>query len=306
MKIHHNFDTFHAHNPIVTIGMFDGVHAGHRSILAQLQHLKKLHNGESVLITFDPHPQMLFRTNPNFGILTTMDEKLGLLAKTGLDHCIIVPFTQEFSQLSGEEYIETILYKGAQAHTVVIGYDHNYGKNASGNFALMQKMGVKYNFAVEEIPAFDLYEMHVSSTKIRKALYEGNVEQAREFLTYPYSLSGTVVQGKQIGRTIGFPTANIAIENTLKIIPAIGVYAARVEIANQHCNAVVNIGTNPTIAAGLAQTIEVHILDFNTDIYGKNLRVHFEKRLRGQQKFASLGELQRTIQYDIENAKKFV
>ena len=279
--------------------MFDGVHAGHRSILAQLQHLKNLHNGASVLITFDPHPQMVFRTNPNFGMLTTMDEKLDLLARAGLDHCIIVPFTYEFSQLSGEEYIETILYKGAKAHTVVIGYDHNYGKNASGNFALMQKMRTKYNFAVEEIPAFDVCEMHVSSTKIRKVLHEGNVERAREFLTYPYSLAGTVVKGKQIGRTIGFPTANIAVEHALKIIPAVGVYAARAEVDNQTYNAVVNIGANPTIAAGLAQTIEAHILDFSGDIYGKNVRVHFEKRLRGQQTFASLSELQQAIRHDI-------
>ena len=306
MQVHHNFNNFCARNPIVTIGMFDGVHAGHRSILAQLQHLKKLRGGESALITFNPHPQMLFRTNPGFGILTTMDEKLDLLAKTGLDHCIIVPFTHEFSQLSGEEYIETILHKGAQAHTVVIGYDHNYGKNASGNFALMQKMAAKYKFSVEEIPAFDLCGMHVSSTKIRKALREGNVEQAREFLTRSYSLSGTVVQGRQIGRSIGFPTANIAIDDTLKIIPAIGVYAARVEVDNQHYNAVVNIGTNPTIATGLAQTVEVHILDFNAGIYGKNLRVHFEKRLRGQRTFASLNELQQAIQHDIENAKEFL
>jgi riboflavin kinase/FMN adenylyltransferase len=300
MHIHHSFDNFHAHNPIVTIGMFDGVHAGHRSILTQLQRLKAQHNGESVLITFDPHPQMVFQKNPDFGILTTMDEKLDLLAKTGLDHCIILPFTHEFSQLSGEEYIETIVYKGAQAHTVVIGYDHNYGKNASGNFALMSAMGAQYHFAVEEISAFDVNGVHVSSTKIRHALAQGNVTQAREFLTYSYSLGGTVVQGKQIGRTIGFPTANVAVDNALKIIPAQGVYAACVEVDGESHTAVVNIGTNPTIAAGLAQTIEAHILNFNTDIYGKYVRVHFEKYVRGQQKFASLNELQQAIQRDIE------
>jgi riboflavin kinase/FMN adenylyltransferase len=285
--------------------MFDGVHAGHRSILAQLQHLKELHNGESVLITFDPHPQTVFQKNPNFGILTTMDEKLDLLAKTGLDHCIVLPFTHEFSQLSGEEYIYNILYKGTKVHTVVIGYDHNYGKNASGNFALMQKMAARYNFHVKEIPAFDLEQIHVSSTKIRTALRNGNVEQARSFLTYSYSLAGSVVQGKHIGHTLGVPTANIAVDNALKIIPAIGVYAARAELNNQLYKAVVNIGTNPTIAEGLAQTIEVHILHFNADIYRENLRVQFEKHLRNQQTFASRSELQQAMQYDIENAEKF-
>ncbi len=328
MQVHHNFNSFQARNPIVTIGMFDGVHAGHRSILVQLQQLKNLYKGESVLITFDPHPQILFGKNRNFGILTTMNEKLDLLAGSGLDHCIILPFTQEFSQLSGEEYIETILVEGVKAHTVVIGYDHNFGKNASGNFALMQAMGEKYHFAVEEIPAFDVSEMHVSSTKIRKTLTEGNVERANEFLTYSYSIAGTVVQGKQIGRTIGFPTANIAIDNALKIIPAIGVYAARMEIEenskngvstplndqvsgteqsqSKTLNAVVNIGTNPTIAAGLAQTIEAYILNFSTDIYGKTVRIHFEKRLRGQQKFTSLDELKQAIQHDIECAENFL
>lgn len=303
MKIHHNFSNFNGHNPIVTIGMFDGVHAGHRSILAQLQQLKTLHNGESVLITFEPHPQLFFQKNPDFRILTTMNEKLNLLAKTGLDHCVVLPFTQEFSQLSGEEYIETILHKGIKAHTVVMGYDHNYGENASGDFALMQKLGAQYNFAVEEISAFDVCQTHVSSTKIRNALLEGDVELAHEFLTYSYSLAGIVAQGKQIGRTIDFPTANIVLDNALKIIPAVGVYAARVTINGEMHNAVVNIGNNPTIAAGLTQTIEAHILNFDANIYGETLRIHFEKRLRNQQKFSSLHELKQAIQLDVEMAK---
>jgi riboflavin kinase/FMN adenylyltransferase len=281
------------------------VHAGHRSILAQLHRLKRLHSGESVLITFDPHPQLVFRNNPNFGILTTLEEKLALLEQVHLDHCVILPFTSEFSQLSGEEYIETILYKGTRAHTVVIGYDHNYGKHASGDFALMQRMGEHYHFAVEKIAAFDVHETHVSSTKIRNALREGNVDSAKEFLTYAYSLAGTVVQGKQIGRTLGFPTANIAPDSDLKIIPATGVYAAWCEIDNKKHPTVVNIGTNPTIAQGLAQTIEAHILDFSGDVYGKSARLYFEKRLRSQETFSSLEELKTAIGRDCAQARTF-
>jgi riboflavin kinase/FMN adenylyltransferase len=306
MKVYHSLEHFSAKNPVVTIGMFDGVHAGHRSILTRLEDIKKRIDGESVLLTFWPHPQVFFGKTDGFKMLSTLNEKLELLAQTGLDNCIIFPFTHEFSQISPESYINDILHNGIGAKTVVIGYDHRYGKNGAGHYDLMQEFGKKLGFEVEEIPAFELEHVNVSSTKVRHALLEGDILKAKTFLTYNYSIQGNVALGKQIGRTIGIPTANIIPDSDFKIIPALGVYVARVLYNNKLHDAVLSVGLNPTIdPLNAIPTIEVHILDFNEDVYHKTLRVYFMDRIRDEKKYPSLEALKQGIADDILYARKF-
>ncbi len=307
MNIHHSLESFSAINPIVTIGMFDGVHVGHKTLLNQLNKEKELYNGETVVLTFWPHPQVFFGKTQDFKMLSTLDEKLRLLANIGVNHCIVLPFTHEFSQLSAQEYITNILYKGIHAKKVIIGYDHRYGKQGQGDFTLMQQMGNELGFEVEEIPAFTLEQVNISSTKIRNALTHGDVRKAHEYLSYPYSLAGTVQQGRQIGRTIGIPTANVKPESEFKIIPLLGVYATRVEYNNTLYNSVTSIGLNPTIdPTNTTPSIEVHILNFNEDLYNQTLRVFFVERLRDEKKYNSLEELKNAIAQDIQMAQLYL
>lgn len=304
MKVFHSIADFSAKNPIVTIGMFDGVHAGHRAILQQLEESKKQCNGESVLLTFWPHPRIFFEKTDGFSTLTTIEEKLQLLEQTGLDACVVLPFSKEFASLSPEEYIQTILVNGLKAKKIVIGYDHKYGKNGLGTFELMKQYGRTNNFDVEEINAFSFNSDAVSSTKIRRFIYEGNIEKANQFLSYDYFLQGLVVSGSQIGRTIGFPTANIQVNSEYKTIPATGVYAGYSIINDKKYKAVINIGCNPTISTNNTISIEVHLVDFQQDLYDKNLRVSFERRLRDEQKFDSLENLKKAIQRDVDSVRE--
>lgn len=307
MQIHSTLDTFSASKPIVTIGMFDGVHVGHRALLQQLSLHKIQSGGETVVLTFWPHPQVFFGKTQDFKMLSTLDEKLELLSEIGIDHCIVLPFTSEFSQLTAHEYITNILHRGIGAHKIVIGYDHRYGTKGQGDFALMQTMGKELGFDVEEIPAYTLEHVNVSSTKVRHALQEGNVRKAHEYLSYTYSIAGTVQQGRQIGRTIGIPTANVLPESEFKLVPALGVYATRVLFNNTLYNSVTSIGLNPTIDPhNTTPSIEVHILDFDQDIYNANLRVYFVERLRDEQRYNSLEELTHAIAGDIENARNIL
>jgi len=307
MKVHYSLENFSAVNPVVTIGMFDGVHVGHRTILATLEVEKKRIGGESVLLTFWPHPQVFFGRTEGFKMLSTLEEKLELLSQTGLDHCVILPFIQEFSQISPEDYIHTILYTGIGAKKVIIGYDHHYGQKGAGDFALMQKMGAELGFEVQEIPAFELKDVNVSSTKVRNALLEGDIARARLFLNSDYSIQGTVALGKQIGRTIGIPTANVVPDSEFKIIPGLGVYVAQVLYKDKLYNAVLSVGLNPTIdAANTHPTIEVHILDFSEDVYHQTLRVYFMARIRSEQKYPSLDALKAAINEDIRFARSFL
>ena len=307
MKVHYSLENFSAVNPVVTIGMFDGVHVGHRTILATLEVEKKRIGGESVLLTFWPHPQVFFGRTEGFKMLSTLEEKLELLSQTGLDHCVILPFIQEFSQISPEDYIHTILYTGIGAKKVIIGYDHHYGQKGAGDFALMQKMGAELGFEVQEIPAFELKDVNVSSTKVRNALLDGDIARARLFLNSDYSIQGTVALGKQIGRTIGIPTANVVPDSEFKIIPGLGVYVAQVLYKDKLYNAVLSVGLNPTIdAANTHPTIEVHILDFSEDVYHQTLRVYFKARIRSEQKYPSLEALKAAINEDIRFARSFL
>lgn len=304
MKVYHSIVDFSAKNPVVTIGMFDGVHAGHRAILQQLEKSKKQCDGESVLLTFWPHPRVFFGKTDGFSTLTTIEEKLRLLEQTGLDACVVLPFSKEFASLSPEEYIQKILVDGLKARKIVIGYDHKYGKNGLGTFDLMKQFGRVYNFEVEEINAFSFNSDAVSSTKIRHFLGEGNIEMANQYLSYNYFIQGSIIHGSQIGRTIGFPTANIHIENEYKMIPANGVYAGYSIVDDKKYKAVINIGHNPTISENNKTSIEVHLIDFQQDLYNETLQVSFMYRLRDEQKFESLDALKNAIQRDVDCVRK--
>lgn len=301
MRIYRSIEEFSANNPIVTIGMFDGVHAGHRAILRQLEQSKQTIDGESVLLTFWPHPRMFFGKTDGFKMLTTMDEKLELLEQLGLDVCLVLPFSSEFASLSPEDYITKIIFQGIGAKKVVIGYDHKYGRNGSGSFDLMQVYGKQFGFEVEQISALSINGNAISSTKIRNNLFQGDIETANNFLSYQYFLNGEVVAGLQIGRTIGFPTANIKINSEFKEIPAKGVYGGTVNIDGVNYKAVINIGNNPTINAHLPLSVEVHLLDFSRDIYGKKIRITFINKIREEMKFASISDLQKAIQNDVNS-----
>lgn len=304
MKVYHSIVDFSAKNPVVTIGMFDGVHAGHRAILQQLEKSKKQCDGESVLLTFWPHPRIFFGKTDGFSTLTTIEEKLRLLEQTGLDACVVLPFSKEFASLSPEEYIQKILVDGLKARKIVIGYDHKYGKNGLGTFDLMKQFGRVYNFEVEEINAFSFNSDAVSSTKIRHFLGEGNIEMANQYLSYNYFIQGSIIHGSQIGRTIGFPTANIHIENEYKMIPANGVYVGYSIVDDKKYKAVINIGHNPTISENNKTSIEVHLIDFQQDLYNETLQVSFMYRLRDEQKFESLDALKNAIQRDVDCVRK--
>lgn len=304
MRIYHSIEEFSAHNPIVTIGMFDGVHAGHRAILRQMESLKQKHDGETVLLTFWPHPRIFFGKTDGFGLLTTIDEKMELLEHAGLDVCLILPFSHEFADLSPEAYITNILHDGMGAKKIVIGYDHKYGKSGSGTFDLMQNYGEKLGFSVEQITAFSVDSKTVSSTKVRNSISSGEIEKANQYLSYNYFLNGTVVSGRHVGRTMGFPTANLHINSEWKEIPANGVYAGYAEFENHCYKAVINIGTNPTVSQENTSSIEAYLIDFQGDLYGKNLRLEFSKFIRNEQRFESLQDLQRAIANDVEEARR--
>lgn len=285
-------------NAVVTSGTFDGVHIGHQKIINRLNEVAKLTNGQSVVITFYPHPRSVISTdNQVVKILSTLDEKIELLEKYGINHLLIIPFTREFSELSSEEFIQKILIQGIGTKTLVIGYDHRFGKNREGGFDYLKLNKEKYGFEIEEISRRDIENVAVSSSKIRKALQEGDVPSAEHFLGRNYALSGVIVKGKQLGRTIGFPTANIQVREIAKLIPSDGVYAVKVYYKEQAFGGMLNIGNRPTVD-GTFQTVEVNIFDFDQEIYGENLTVEFLQKTRNEQKFNGLEELKTQIAKD--------
>lgn len=292
MKVYHNLQNFTKPNyAIVTSGTFDGVHLGHQKILQRLISLCKEKNGESVVITFWPHPRLvLFPEQKDLQLLTTIDEKILLFEETGIDHLIIIPFTKDFADIDSSTFINDILIKEIGTRKLVIGYDHKFGKNREGGFEYLKANEEKLNIEVEEIPRQDIDSSGISSTAIRKHLFEGKVEKAAKLLGRNYTLSGTVSSGDKIGRTIGFPTANITVSEDHKLIPKDGAYAVYVEINDQQHKGMLNIGMRPTVS-GLQKTIEVHIFDFNSDIYGHDITITFIKNIREEQKFENLAAL---------------
>lgn len=287
MKIYKGLDEFQKlENAVVTTGTFDGVHIGHRKILTRLTEVAQKNRGESVLLTFFPHPRMVLQPDSDLKLINTIDEKIKLLEKEGIDHLIIHPFTKEFSRTTSLEFVRDILVNQIGTRKLVIGYDHHFGRNREGAFEHLREFGPLYGFEVEEISVEEVDEVNVSSTKIRKALEEGKVEVAANYLGHQFQLSGKVVHGHKLGRELGFPTANIAIENRYKLVPANGIYAVRVEFKGGLLQGMLNIGYRPTVSDIISDTtIEVNLFDFDQEIYGEELTIHFVKRIRDEKKF---------------------
>jgi len=307
VKIYHSISTFNSteKTSIVTIGTFDGVHIGHQEIIKNLVKSASNTNNKSVILTFFPHPRMVLQKGTNLKLLTTLQEKIVLLEKTGLDFLIIEPFTKDFSRYTALDFVRDILVQQLKLKKLVIGYDHHFGRNREGNFEQLKEYGIVYGFDVEEIPAQDIQNIAVSSTKIRKALEEGNIEKANSYLGYEFMLTGTIIHGRGLGQKWNYPTVNIHIEETYKLIPKSGVYIIKTSINNNHIFGIMNIGYRPTID-GKHQTIEVHLLDFNADLYGENIQVQLVYRLRDEQKFVSVDELFAQIKRDESNARKLI
>jgi riboflavin kinase/FMN adenylyltransferase len=300
VKIHRELNSFQANNPVLTIGTFDGVHLGHRKIITRLHELALSLNGESVIFTFDPHPRKVVAPNESsLRILTTLEEKIELFEQSGIDHLIIYPFTTEFAQLSYERFVEEILVGQIHTKYLVVGYDHKFGKDRQGDFEFLKNCASRLNFQIEKLDVLLMNESNVSSTKIREALQKGDIETANAFLGYPFTLHGTVVRGQQLGRKIQFPTANIEASDPDKIIPGFGVYAVKVNVLNQWYQGMLNIGNRPTVNSNADhRSIEVHIFDFDADIYDLPIEVLFFKKLREEQKFPSVEVLKVQLHMD--------
>jgi riboflavin kinase/FMN adenylyltransferase len=287
--------------PVLTTGTFDGVHLGHRKIIARLAELAKSSEGESVVLTFHPHPRMILYPEDNtLKLLSTLDEKISLLEEAGVQHLIIYPFTKEFSRLSSLDFVRDVLVNQIGTQKLVIGYNHHFGRNREGSFEHLKECGPVYGFTVEEIPAQDVDQVEVSSTKIRQSLLEGDVSTAKAYLGRAYSFSGLVVKGKQLGRTLGYPTANLLIADTHKLVPGDGIYAVLAELDGVSWKGMMSIGLNPTVQ-GKERTVEVNILNFEGDLYGRTLTITCIQRIRDEQKFAGLEELKIQLGLDRES-----
>lgn len=303
MKIYNHIDDFtKISNAVVTIGTFDGVHIGHQKIITRLLEVARQKKGETVILTFFPHPRMILHPEDHeIKLISTMSEKAERLEKLGIDHLIITPFTRDFSNLSPQDYIKNFLVDKIGTKQIIIGYDHRFGKDREGGMEHLQKFSSDFNFEVEEIPEQDINDVAVSSTKIRSAILSGDVKTAHDFLGYSFHLTGKVIKGDQIGRTLGFPTANLFVEETYKLIPADGIYAVSVKMKTSSVaktyNGMAYIGHRPTIN-GMTHNIEVNIFDFNEDIYGSNIQINFHHFIRGDEKFLSLEALKAQLAKD--------
>lgn len=302
------FQDFHSiekiHHPVITIGTFDGVHIGHQKIINQLNEEAEKINGESVLFTFYPHPRMvLYPESHGIKLIQTQEEKMAKLEKMGLKNCIVFPFTFEFSRMTALEFVRDFLVNQLHVKKLVIGYDHQFGKNREGSLQFLKDICETYDFEVIEIPAQDIDEVNVSSTKIREAILAGNIEKANDYLGDTFELTGTVVKGNQLGRTIGYPTANIVLNSDLKLIPGNGVYAVRVNVRGVRFGGMMNIGTRPTVVSNGGRTIEVNIFDFDETIYDETVTVQFLSKWRDEQKFNGLEELKNQLKLDEETIR---
>lgn len=303
-----NTQHFRIESPtIVTIGTFDGVHVGHQKILNRLKEIKESSGLKTVVLTFEPHPRkVLFPEQKDLKLISLVDEKLELLEKYGVDVAVVYPFSKAFSQLDSDLYIRDILLKQLQVKHLVIGYDHKFGKNRSGDINTLKAFAPQGGFLLEEIPPQDIDSIAISSSKIRKALEEGDIKMATEFLGHKFSLEGTVVKGKQLGRTLGYPTANIKVDDPDKLIPKIGVYFVEVNIDTFAGHGMMSIGLNPTTDSDNTVKLEVNIFNFNEDVYGKTLKLKFVRRLRDEKKFANLTELKSALDKDKETCLELI
>ncbi|EAR02454.1 bifunctional riboflavin kinase/FAD synthetase [Maribacter sp. HTCC2170] len=285
------------HPTAITIGTFDGVHIGHQKILKKL--IKKANSKKlkSTVLTFFPHPRMVLQKDSDIKLLNTLDEKIKILEGLGLDILIIHPFTKEFSRLSATEFVRDILVNALQAKKIIIGYDHRFGRNREANINDLIAFGSSLDFKVDEISAQEIDEVSVSSTKIRKSLEEGKIETANKYLGYPYMLTGSVKKGKGLGRQIQFPTANLHIEESYKLIPKNGVYVVQTVIDGTTVSGMMNIGYNPTVS-GKKKSIEIHFFDIDKDLYGQKLQIDLITRIRDEYKFESIEALKNQLAKD--------
>lgn len=308
MEIHNGLEHFSAGKPVITIGTFDGVHLGHRQVISRLKKIADSVNGESVIFTFYPHPRLVVSPEENnLRLLTTRDEKIELLKEIGIDHLVVFPFTSEFSKLSYEDFVRTVLVEKMNISHLVVGYDHKLGRNREGNYTVLKELSKELHFTIEQLDVLLMEDVNVSSTKIRQSLETGNVARANRYLGYDYTLTGKVIAGNQLGRKLGFPTANIETLDEHKLIPHDGVYAVRVKVDDAYYKGMLNIGTRPTISHNADhRSIEVHIFDFNEDIYLHELTLYFVGKIRDEHKFDSVNALREQLEKDQESAQKIL
>lgn len=299
MIIHQNIDEFpQVSNAVVTVGTFDGVHVGHQKIFNRMAEAAKAIGGETIVVTFHPHPRLvIFPDSKNLKFINSEDKKYEMIERSGIDHLIIIPFTREFSNTSSADFVKKILVAKLNVKLLIIGYDHHFGKDRQGSYMELKGMGKICGFDVEEVDALVVDDIAVSSTKIRNALIKGDVRLANKLLGYEYSITGKVVGGNKIGRKLGFPTANIEVSDELKLISAVGVYACRIRWNGKLYKGMGNIGFRPTIDAG-SLTIEVHIFDFDEIIYGETITIYFVDRIRDEHRFENLAALRQQLQED--------
>lgn len=291
---------------VVTIGTFDGVHLGHRKIIKRLNQVAEDKNLGSALLTFFPHPRMVLQQNQDLKLINTIEERGQLLSETDLTHLVIEPFTFNFSRLTAKEYVEKYLVNYLKAEVVIVGYDHRFGRNRAANIEDLKQFAKTYNFEVEEISKQDIDDVAVSSTKIRKAISAGEIDKAKTYLTKPFMLSGDIVKGKQIGKSLGYPTANLKLEENYKITPKEGVYVVKSQIQGKTYYGMMNIGHNPTIAEGNQKSLETYFFDFDGDLYGQRLQIEMLKRIRDEVKFESVEGLKNAMKKDEIFSRDFI
>lgn len=298
MKIYRSIDEFSgAENVVLTVGTFDGVHIGHQKIIERIQSIAQRLNGETALLTFYPHPRKVLFEDSDLKLIHTQEEKEQRLEKVGIDHLIVHPFTRDFSRLTALQYVRDLLVQKIGVRALVVGYDHHFGRNREGSFDELREYGEVYGFEVVEIPAQDIDDVSVSSTKIRNALAEGNIAKANKFLGSPFLITGTVVVGQKLGRELGFPTANIRVEEDYKLLPANGVYAAYIYVSGIKYSGMLNIGVRPTVD-GKSRTIEANIFDFDGDVYGHRIQLELMGRIRDEMRFDDLEALKSRLNAD--------
>ncbi|HZJ36645.1 MAG TPA: bifunctional riboflavin kinase/FAD synthetase [Gillisia sp.] len=306
MKEHKGAHAFKSDHPtVVTIGTFDGVHAGHQKIIERLVNEAKISDLESVILTFFPHPRMVLQKDSDIKLINTIEERRQILEKSGIDHLIIHPFTYQFSRLTALEFVRDILVNKLHAKKIIIGYDHRFGRNRTANIDTLKEYGKQFDFEVEEISEKDIEDVAVSSTKIRTALLAGEVEKANTYLQHPFVLTGTVVKGKELGKKFGYPTANLKIEEDYKLIPKNGVYVVRSKIDDELVYGMMSIGTNPTVG-GTEKTIETNFFMPDMDLYGKKLQIEMLSRIRDEKNFDSIEDLKAALKQDKAFSERFI
>ncbi len=306
MKLYNSASTYDNNTPtVVTIGTFDGVHIGHKKIIERLIESAKRNGLDSVVLTFFPHPRMVLQQDSNIKLINTIDERIQILKNTGLDNLVIHPFTKEFSRLTAGEYVHQMLVDCLNIRHVIIGYDHRFGRNRNSNITDLASYGIQNDFTVEEISKQDIDDVAISSTKIREALLEGNITKANTYLGYNFMLTGKVIKGKELGRKLNYPTANLHILEDYKLIPKQGVYVVQAKIDSKLYFGMMNIGTNPTVS-GTQQSIETHFFDASFNLYDKKIQIEMLKRIRDEKKFDSVDQLQEAMQNDEDFSRDYI